>query len=111
MCFLNNVHKTIKFDIPNHNKLDNSCNFLDTKISIRPDIGEHVDSVVHVRTLHEQVKKFKCDKCEYVTSQNEDLKLHIGDSHNSDVHNIHIHQKLKESTCNLFLVLPSRAAI
>ena len=95
MCFLNNVHKTIKFDIPNHNKLDNSCNFLDTKISIRPDIGEHVDSVVHVRTLHEQVKKFKCDKCEYVTSQNEDLKLHI-----EEVHVRTLHEQVKKFKCD-----------
>ena len=32
--FINSYHPTIKFDPPQHNEEDNSCNFLDMKISI-----------------------------------------------------------------------------
>ena len=32
--FINSYHPTIKFDPPQHNEEDNSCNFLDLKISI-----------------------------------------------------------------------------
>ena len=32
--FINSFHPTIKFDPPQHNEEDNSCNFLDLKISI-----------------------------------------------------------------------------
>ena len=32
--FINSYHPTIKFDLPQHNETENSCNFLDLKISI-----------------------------------------------------------------------------
>lgn len=35
--YLNSGHEIIKFDTPNHNKEDKSCNFLDLKVSMKQD--------------------------------------------------------------------------
>ena len=48
--FINAYHPTIKFDEPQHNKEENSCNFLDLKISIE-------DSKIHNDLYRKETSK------------------------------------------------------
>ena len=75
MRHLNSVHKTIKFEEPNHDRQENACNFLDIKVAIKESSSRcNLDALNnHINTVHvhSKLNSIRCTEFPSIVIENE----------------------------------------